>query len=35
VERMAQFTQRWLETSRSVMASATAAAARDRRDRAA
>jgi hypothetical protein len=35
VERMAQFTQRWLETSRSVMGSATAAAARDRRDRAA
>jgi hypothetical protein len=34
VERMAQFTQRWLETSRSVMSSATAAA-RDRRDRAA
>ncbi|HEX6014535.1 MAG TPA: helix-hairpin-helix domain-containing protein [Geminicoccaceae bacterium] len=35
VERIAQFTQRWLETSRSVMGSATAAAARDRRDRAA
>jgi hypothetical protein len=35
VERMAQFTQRWLETSRSVIGSATAAAARDRRDRAA
>jgi hypothetical protein len=35
VERMAQFTQRWLETSGSVMGSATAAAARDRRDRAA